>query len=136
MLRAIVIWSKTAGADPVAHGGYRQPLAKPCNRPYRSYRRPGAGVYSGRPVLQAEEVVPQYRAEKQANLNNHAFSAKVGKYIDLDAMDTWFTDTAAGHFHNSNNATRRCSPTWRYLKRSASGTWFVDYDDLDAPMAD
>ncbi|VVQ25267.1 hypothetical protein PS925_05711 [Pseudomonas fluorescens] len=80
---------------------------------------------------EAEEVVRQYRAEKHANLNNHAFSAKVGKYIDLDAMDTWFTDTAAGHFQQlEQRHTALFADRGVYLKRSASGTWFVDYDDL------
>ncbi|MFJ2467566.1 hypothetical protein, partial [Pseudomonas sp. NPDC087615] len=81
---------------------------------------------------EAEEVVRQYRAEKHANLNNHAFSAKVGKYIDLDAMDTWFTDTAAGHFQQlEQRHTVLFADRGVYLKRSASGTWFVDYDDLE-----
>ncbi|WP_242486621.1 toxin VasX [Pseudomonas sp. TH49] len=81
---------------------------------------------------EAEEVVRQYRAEKHANLNNHAFSAKVGKYIDLDAMDTWFTDTAAGHFQQlEQRHTALFADRGVYLKRSVSGTWFVDYDDLD-----
>ncbi|MFJ2467864.1 hypothetical protein ACIOU6_27920, partial [Pseudomonas sp. NPDC087615] len=80
---------------------------------------------------EAEDVVRQYRAEKHANLNNHAFSAKVGKYIDLDAMDTWFTDTAAGHFQQlEQRHTALFADRGVYLKRSASGTWFVDYDDL------
>ncbi|MHB2058313.1 toxin VasX [Pseudomonas monsensis] len=81
---------------------------------------------------EAEEVVRQYRAEKQANLNNHAFSAKVGEYIDLDAMDTWFTDTAAGHFQQlEQRHTVLFADRGVYLKRSVSGTWFVDYDDLE-----
>ncbi|WP_256214648.1 hypothetical protein [Pseudomonas sp. H1h] len=81
---------------------------------------------------EAEEVVRQYRAEKHANLNNHAFSAKVGKYIDLDAMNTWFTDTAAGHFQQlEQRHTALFADRGVYLKRSASGTWFVDYDDLE-----
>ncbi|WP_262410312.1 toxin VasX [Pseudomonas sp. N40(2020)] len=80
---------------------------------------------------EAEEVVRQYRAEKQANLNNHAFSAKVGNYIDLDAMNTWFTDTAAGHFQQlEQRHTALFADRGKYLKRSVSGTWFVDYDDL------
>lgn len=64
-----------------------------------------------------EFVVREYRAEKHANLNNHSFSAKVGKYIDLEAMNTWFTQTAAAHYqqieqrHTALFADRGCSST-------------------------
>ncbi|HEX4551428.1 toxin VasX [Pseudomonas sp.] len=80
---------------------------------------------------EAETVVREYRAQKHANLNNHAFSAKVGNYIDLDAMNTWFTDTAAAHYQQlEQRHTSLFADRGVYLKRSASGTWFVDYDDL------
>ena len=81
---------------------------------------------------EAEFVVREYRAEKHANLNNHLFSAKVGKYIDLEAMNTWFTQTAAGHYqHLEQRHTALFADRGLYLKRSHSGTWFVDYDDLE-----
>ena len=81
---------------------------------------------------EAEFVVREYRAEKLANLNNDFLSAKVGEYINLTAMNTWLDTTAPAHFqhveqrHQSLFADRDV-----YLKRSASGTWFVDYYDLD-----
>ena len=80
---------------------------------------------------EAEFIVREYRAEKHANLNNHLFSAKVGEYIDLNAMNTWFAQTATAHYqhidqrHNALFADRGV-----YLNRSHSGTWFVDYHDL------
>ena len=81
---------------------------------------------------EAEAVVREYRAQKHANLNSHAFSAKVGEYIDLDAMNTWFTDTAAAHYQQlEQRHTALFADRGVYLKRSASGTWFVDYDDLE-----
>ncbi|VEF07539.1 Uncharacterised protein [Pseudomonas fluorescens] len=81
---------------------------------------------------EAEFVVREYRAQKQSNLNNHAFGAKVGQYIDLDAMNAWFTDTAAGHFQLlEQRHTALFADRGVYLQRSVSGTWFVDYDDLE-----
>ncbi|MDZ3827232.1 toxin VasX [Pseudomonas monsensis] len=81
---------------------------------------------------EAEAVVREYRAQKHANLNSHAFSAKVGEYIDLDAMNTWFTDTAAAHYQQlEQRHTALFADRGVYLKRSVSGTWFVDYDDLE-----
>ncbi|WP_085741410.1 toxin VasX [Pseudomonas sp. R5(2017)] len=78
-----------------------------------------------------QAVVREYRAQKSANRDNHAFSAKVGDCIDLDAMDTWFSDTAAAHFRQlEQRHTVLFADRGVYLKRSASGTWFVDYDDL------
>lgn len=80
---------------------------------------------------ETEFVVREYRADKHANLNNHFLSAKVGEYIDLDAMNTWFAQTAAAHYqqieqrHSALFADRGV-----YLERSHRGTWFVDYDDL------
>ncbi|MDI3398420.1 hypothetical protein QLG12_09420 [Pseudomonas sp. V88_4] len=82
---------------------------------------------------EAEVLVREYRAEKLANLNNHPFSAKVGEYIDLDAMNTWFSDTAAAHFQQlEERHSALFADRGLYLKRSSSGTWFVDFDDLAA----
>ncbi|MFL1528988.1 toxin VasX [Pseudomonas sp. O230] len=81
---------------------------------------------------EVEFVVREYRAEKHANLNNHAFSAKVGEYIDLKAMNTWFSQTAAAHYQGiEERHTALFADRGVYLKRSVSGTWFVDYSDLD-----
>ncbi|MHC8340992.1 toxin VasX [Pseudomonas sp. HLT2-19-2] len=80
---------------------------------------------------EVEFVVREYRAEKHANLNNHFFSAKVGEYIDLEAMNTWFAQTAAAHYHQiEQRHTALFADRGVYLNRSLSGTWFVDYDDL------
>ncbi|KAA0945985.1 hypothetical protein FQ186_16360 [Pseudomonas sp. ANT_H14] len=81
---------------------------------------------------EAEYVVREYRAEKQANLDNDFLSAKVGKYIDLTAMNTWLDTTAPAHFqHVEQRHQTLFADRDVYLKRSASGTWFVDYYDLD-----
>ncbi|MEX5688193.1 toxin VasX [Pseudomonas silesiensis] len=81
---------------------------------------------------EVEFVVREYRAEKHANLNNHLFSAKVGEYIDLEAMNTWFAQTAAAHYQQiEQRHTALFADRGVYLKRSVSGTWFVDYADLD-----
>ncbi|UIN57015.1 MULTISPECIES: toxin VasX [Pseudomonas] len=82
---------------------------------------------------EAEVLVREYRAEKLANLNNHPFGAKVGEYIDLDAMNTWFSDTAAAHFQQlEERHAALFADRGLYLKRSSSGTWFVDFNDLAA----
>lgn len=81
---------------------------------------------------EAEYVVREYRAEKQANLDDDFLSAKVSKYIDLEAMNNWLDTTAPTHFrqieqrHQVLFADRAV-----YLKRSANGTWFADYYDVD-----
>ncbi|WP_339437860.1 toxin VasX [Pseudomonas sp. EA_15y_Pfl1_P104] len=81
---------------------------------------------------EAEYVVREYRAEKQANLDNDFLSAKVGKYIDLTAMNSWLDTTAPAHFqHVEQRHQTLFADRDVYLKRSASGTWFVDYYDLD-----
>jgi hypothetical protein len=81
---------------------------------------------------EVEFVVREYRAEKHANLNNHAFSAKVGEYIDLKAMNTWFAQTAAAHYQQiEQRHTALFADRGMYLNRSLSGTWFVDYHDLE-----
>ncbi|MDR6917513.1 hypothetical protein J2X66_004392 [Pseudomonas sp. 3296] len=81
---------------------------------------------------EAEFVVREYRAEKQANLDNDFLSAKVGKYIDLTAMNTWLDTTAPAHFqHIEQRHKALFTDRGVYLKRSISGTWFVDYYDLD-----
>ena len=78
-----------------------------------------------------EAMVREYHTEKLSNLNNDNFSAKVSKYIDLPAMNTWLDTTAPAHYqqveqrHNALFADRGL-----YLKRSHSGTWFVDYNNL------
>ncbi|MFW9084683.1 hypothetical protein ACOI7N_09000, partial [Pseudomonas sp. P2758] len=82
---------------------------------------------------EAEFVVREYRAEKQANLDDDFLSAKVSKYIDLEAMNTWLDTTAPGHFQQIEKRHQVLfSDREVYLKRSFNGTWFVDYDDLDA----
>jgi len=81
---------------------------------------------------EVEFVVREYRAEKNANLNNHHFSAKVGEYIDLEAMNTWFAQTAATHYEQiEQRHTALFADRGVYLNRSVSGTWFVDYYDLE-----
>lgn len=81
---------------------------------------------------EAEYVVREYRAEKQANLDNDFLSVKVGEYIDLTAMNTWLDTTAPAHFqHVEQRHQTLFADRDVYLKRSASGTWFVDYYDLD-----
>lgn len=81
---------------------------------------------------EVEFVVREYRAEKHANLNNHHFSAKVGEYIDLEAMNTWFAQTAATHYQQiEQRHTALFADRGVYLNRSLSGTWFVDYHDLE-----
>ncbi|WP_256735466.1 toxin VasX [Pseudomonas sp. dw_612] len=80
---------------------------------------------------EAEFVVREYRAEKHANLNNRHWSAKVGEYIDLKAMDNWFSQTAAEHYRRiEERHTALYADRGVYLKRSRNGTWFVDYHDL------
>ncbi|MHC8356102.1 toxin VasX [Pseudomonas sp. LB3P81] len=82
---------------------------------------------------EAELIVREYRAEKHANLNNHLFSAKVGEYIDLEAMNTWFAQTATAHYqHIEQRHTALFADRGVYLNRSLSGTWFVDYHDVEA----
>lgn len=81
---------------------------------------------------EAEYVVREYRAEKQANLNNDTFSAKVSQHIDLEAMNTWLDTTAPLHFQQVEQRHQILfSDREVYLKRSSTGTWFVDYHDLD-----
>ena len=81
---------------------------------------------------EAEFVVREYRAEKQANLDNDFLSAKVGEYIDLTAMNTWLDTTAPAHFqHIEQRHKALFTDRGMYLKRSVSGTWFVDYYDLE-----
>ncbi|WP_238591859.1 toxin VasX [Pseudomonas abietaniphila] len=81
---------------------------------------------------EAQFVVREYRAEKQANFDDNFLGAKVSEYIDLTAMNTWLDTNAPAHFkdveqrHNALFADRAV-----YLKRSFNGTWFVDYEDLD-----
>ncbi|WP_415264970.1 toxin VasX, partial [Pseudomonas serbica] len=79
---------------------------------------------------EAEFFVRQYRAEKQANLDNHHFSAKVGEHIDLAAMNTWLDTTAPAHYQQvEQRHSVLFADRGLYLKRSHSGTWFVDYHD-------
>ncbi|MDD2058552.1 hypothetical protein NPS58_14070 [Pseudomonas putida] len=81
---------------------------------------------------EAEFVVREYRAEKQANLDDKLFSAKVSQYINLEAMNTWLDTTAPAHFEQVEQRHRALFADRRlYLKRSNNGTWFVDYHDLD-----
>ncbi|MDD2050903.1 hypothetical protein NPS47_25465, partial [Pseudomonas putida] len=59
---------------------------------------------------------------------NDLLSAKVSEYIDLEAMNTWLDSTAPAHFqHIEQRHQALFSDRGLYLKRSASGTWFVDY---------
>jgi hypothetical protein len=81
---------------------------------------------------EAEYVVREYRAEKQANLDDDFLSAKVSKYIDLEAMNTWLDTTAPKHFQQIEQRHKALyADRGTYLKRSDNGTWFVDYNDLD-----
>ncbi|WP_347927884.1 toxin VasX [Pseudomonas helvetica] len=81
---------------------------------------------------EVEYLVREYRAEKQANIDNQIFSAKVGEYIDLHAMNRWFAETAATHYqHIEQCHTTLFADRGVYLTRSRSGTWFVDYHDLE-----
>lgn len=81
---------------------------------------------------EAEYVVREYRAEKQANLDDDFLSAKVSKYIDLEAMNTWLDTTAPTHFQKiEQRHTVLFEDRGTYLKRSDNGTWFVDYNDLE-----
>ena len=81
---------------------------------------------------EAEFVVREYRAQKHANLNNHFLSDKVSEYIDLKAMNTWLEETAPAHYQQiEQRHTALFADRGQYLKRSRSGTWFVDYDDLE-----
>jgi hypothetical protein len=82
---------------------------------------------------EAEYMVREYRAEKKANLDDDFLSAKVSKYIDLKAMNNWLDTTAPAHFQQIEKRHQGLfSDREVYLKRSFNGTWFVDYDDIDA----
>ena len=80
----------------------------------------------------ALNVVRDYQESKVNNLRNTQSSDKVAQYIDLEAMNTWLDQTAPAHFshlqqrHHALYADRE-----QYLKRSESGTWFVNYLDPD-----
>lgn len=77
---------------------------------------------------EAEYLVREYRAQKQANLDNDFLSDKVSQYIDLEAMNTWLEHTAPAHFqHIEQRHTLLFIDRELYLSRSTSGTWFVDY---------
>lgn len=82
-----------------------------------------------------ELVVREYLNENKDNLSSQHFSTKVGECIDLDAMNTWLDNTAAGHYQQieQRHATL-FADRGQYLKRSISGTWFVDYHDLDTRL--
>lgn len=81
---------------------------------------------------EAEYVVREYRAEKQANLDDDFLSAKVSKYIDLEAMNTWLDTTAPTHFKQIEQRHKVLfEDRGTYLKRSDNGTWFVDYNDVE-----
>ncbi|MCX4221648.1 hypothetical protein MKZ87_28875, partial [Pseudomonas sp. MCal1] len=48
-------------------------------------------------------------------------------------MNTWFSDTAAAHFQQlEERHAALFADRGLYLKRSSSGTWFVDFNDLAA----
>ncbi len=80
---------------------------------------------------EVEAVVRGYRAEKVANLENHSLSAKVGEYINVQAMNTWLDQTAPEHFrHVEQRHAALYNDRGLYLKRHHSGTWFADYDNL------
>ncbi|MGH8466707.1 MAG: toxin VasX, partial [Pseudomonas sp.] len=84
---------------------------------------------------EVEAVVRDYRAEKQANLDNDFASAKVSEYIDLTAMNTWLETTAPAHYQDiEKRHAALLSDRGEYLKRSRSGTWFVDYAEWDARL--
>jgi len=80
-----------------------------------------------------QALVHQYRAEKQSNLDNDPFSAKVSEYIDLPAMNTWLDTTAPAHYqHVEQRHNALFADRGQYLTRSHSGTWFVDYYDVES----
>ncbi|WP_368491734.1 toxin VasX [Pseudomonas sp. Hg5Tf] len=84
---------------------------------------------------EAEHLVREYRAEKQANRDNDFLSAKVSEYIDLEAMNTWLETTAPSHFQQIEQRHQALfSDRGVFLKRSANGTWFVDYHDLNTRL--
>lgn len=84
---------------------------------------------------EVEAVVREYRADKQANLDNDLFSAKVSEYIDLPAMNSWLETTAPTHYQQiEQRHAALLSDRGVYLQRSASGTWFVDYDDVETRL--
>ncbi len=81
---------------------------------------------------EVEYMVRNYRAEKQANLDNDHFGAKVSQYINLQAMNTWLDATAPAHFEEVEaRHTTLFADRGLFLNRSHNGTWFVDYDDLE-----
>ena len=81
---------------------------------------------------EVEYMVRNYRAEKQANLDNDLFSAKVSECINLHAMNTWLDTTAPAHFQAiEERHTTLFADRGLFLNRSHNGTWFVDYDDLE-----
>ncbi|WP_052750700.1 toxin VasX [Pseudomonas psychrophila] len=82
---------------------------------------------------EVEALVREYRAEKQSNLDNDHFSAKVSEYIDLPAMNTWLDTTAPVHYqHVEQRHNALFADRGQYLTRSHSGTWFVDYYDVES----
>lgn len=82
---------------------------------------------------EVEALVREYHAEKQSNLDNDHFSAKVSEYIDLPAMNTWLDTTAPAHYqHVEQRHNALFADRGQYLTRSHSGTWFVDYYDVES----
>ena len=80
---------------------------------------------------EVQAFVEEYCAEKQSNLDNDHFSAKVSEYINVPAMNTWLDTTAPAHYqHIQQRHSALFADRTLYLKRSHRGTWFVDYDDL------
>ncbi|SDR80522.1 hypothetical protein SAMN05216198_0468 [Halopseudomonas litoralis] len=81
---------------------------------------------------QAELIVREYRKEKVTNLAGGRAAAQVAEHIDLERMDAWLDEEAPQHYqqveerHEALYADRA-----RFLPRHGSGTWFVDYSDLD-----
>lgn len=73
-----------------------------------------------------------YRQQKSHNQRSGKFSGRIGEYIDLNSMTHWLDVTAADHYKNVEVRHKQFYADREvYLPRHKSGTWFVDYDDVD-----
>lgn len=102
------------------------------------HRREQAAVFPVRGFIPLDlhseviELVRDYQESKANNLNNKNASDKVGEYIDLPAMNTWFDTTAPAHFAQTQQRHEALfSDRGLYLQRHHSATWQVDYNDPD-----
>ncbi|MCO8163585.1 hypothetical protein NJC38_15610 [Pseudomonas sp. 21LCFQ010] len=73
-----------------------------------------------------------YRQHKTHNQRSGKFSGKIGEYIDLSTMNNWLDVTAPDHYKSVEVHHRRLHADRDiFLYRHESGTWFVDYDDIN-----